>query len=742
MREAACAKSLQALLVTSFLVASMSAASGELRRERVTLSVDARPREDAHSPRLEVWQEEGVLSLRVVEPGRLVVRAGAEIIAAGALGWGEDQRLRVDPLEAYPPTALPRVVNREPGREEVEVHVPAEAGAGELLTLTYEWDWKHAGKPALVRTWRLPPMEHDIPPEWLEDELSEPELEDTPEDEADALDFLSLQEAPFPVQVDPERPELLWVPGHVSREELASRLFGDASAVDSFDFEPLAAPPDAEGGPRVRVRVRHPPALLPELLAAMRGALDAQLEADVAWSRSQLTATSLDKAGAAALVERGLRWSQRSDILDGSGQSYFDRYLQALAPWRDEPPRWHLGDTLAQDWHFLGESSEPLQKAIALRSKAWKTSYSVTDGSPVLSPGDVVGRFYFPDGSSVQVHLQVLLTEERSLERAELRVRNLPRSGPRLIIPGEDGRWRGYSVEFRVAAGAPEPLEHPEGNFYWYYPGTLFIRPGDWRVGMGSGTGELAALRREILDAALAAATPDAPQPLLGLDHDVLSLLTRDERLGVFDTVLASDEPGGGRRAPARAGGAVHARPGVSRPGARAHLGRGAGEAARRRRARQGAAGTGLHPEGAGLVSPRARLTRRPAHLPPGARGRDDPPAERALRAGVHDAGGAGGVGREAGSAPGRGTRPAGRGGRGLPAHGPVLRAGAAAIPGALPLLGGGGATQPRPAPARVGARGSPWATAAHPPHDGHGAGPARLPAGHTASLGGAGPHQ
>ncbi|HYO52941.1 hypothetical protein [Archangium sp.] len=140
----------------------MSAAGEGLRRERVTLSAEARPPAEALSPRLEDWQE-GVLSLRVVDPGRLVVKAGAEVIAAGALGWGEDQRLRVDPLEAYPPEALPRVVNREPGREEVEVHVPAEAGAGELLTLTYEWDWKHAGKPALVRTWRLPPMEQDLP---------------------------------------------------------------------------------------------------------------------------------------------------------------------------------------------------------------------------------------------------------------------------------------------------------------------------------------------------------------------------------------------------------------------------------------------------------------------------------------------------------------------------------------------------------------------------------------------------
>ncbi|MFE8605652.1 hypothetical protein [Archangium violaceum] len=447
-------------------------------------------------------------------------------------------RLRVDPIKGHPPTPLPRVVSREPDREEVEVDVPEGIGAGAMLTLTYEWSWDYRDAPALVRTWRLPAME-DIPQVWLEDEQVEMEQESMQEDEVDsALTFLSPQRAPLSVQVDPERPELLWVPAYASREELASRLFGDASAVGAFDFEPRPAPPNAEGGPRQCVRVRHPPALQPELLAQVRDALDERLKTDDTWSRAWLSAESLGRPGAEVLMERGLRWSQRSEIPDGSGQSYFDSCLQTLAPWRDAKPRRLLGDTLAQDWHFLGEASEPLQKAIALRSRRWKTSYTVTDGSPVFSPGDVVGRFYFPDGSSVQVQVQALLLNERSQERAEIRLRNLPRSGPRIIIAGDDGRWRGYSVDFRLAAGAPEPLEHPAGDFYWYYPGTLFIGPNDWRLGIEGGTGELAALRRTLLASALATATPDAPEPLLGLDYDVLSLLTRDERLGVFDTVL------------------------------------------------------------------------------------------------------------------------------------------------------------------------------------------------------------
>ncbi|HEX5752097.1 MAG TPA: hypothetical protein VFZ09_38130, partial [Archangium sp.] len=468
-----------------------------------------------------------MLSLQVMDPGFLVVEAGDEVLAAGELLWGEGSRLRVEPRRGYPPAPLPRVVSREPGREEVEVDVPEGMGAGAMLTLTYEWGWDYRDTPALELTWRLPPVE-DIPPEWLEDEWVEGEREDTPEDGEDsALTFLPAQETSFPVQVDPEWPELLWVAGYASREDIASRLFGEAAAAGAFDLEPRAPPSSALEGFPVCVRVRHPPALVPGLLAAMRGALEARLEADAAWSRAQLSAASLDRAAAAALVERGLRWAQRSDIPDEAGQSYFDRYLQALGPWRDA------------DWPSLGEAAEPLRKAVALRSTRFQTSYLVMDGSPVLAPGSVVGRFYSSDGSSVQVRTQLLLTEETSLERAELRVRNAPRGTPRVILPGKDGRWRGYSAEFNTTPGAPQPLESPEGYASWYYPGTLLIRPGDWRPGLGAGTGGLAALRRELLQTALATSTPQQPQPLLALDHDVLSLLTPDERLGVFDTLLS-----------------------------------------------------------------------------------------------------------------------------------------------------------------------------------------------------------
>ncbi|HLM45094.1 MAG TPA: hypothetical protein VK458_14565, partial [Myxococcaceae bacterium] len=159
MRKAHGGRSLQALVVASCLLASLSAAGGELRLERVTLSVEQRPRGDG--ARVEAGPgplppEGVVLPLRVVDPGRLVVTVGEQRLTDCHLGFGESGALLLDSLEADAP--LPRVVNREPGKEEVEVHLPVSGVAGQRLVLTYEWGWKHEGKPPLVRTWHLPAL--------------------------------------------------------------------------------------------------------------------------------------------------------------------------------------------------------------------------------------------------------------------------------------------------------------------------------------------------------------------------------------------------------------------------------------------------------------------------------------------------------------------------------------------------------------------------------------------------------
>jgi hypothetical protein len=162
MRGTCRVRGLQALVVASGVWAGLGVAGGEQTLERVTLSVkEAREERRAEVVRPGVpW----VLPLRVVDPGKLVVKAGEQLLAECFLGWGEDERLRVGPVTAGSPVPLPRVVSRERGQEEVEVSIPAALEGEALLTLTYEWEWKHQGKPALVRTWpgvsrRPPPLQ-------------------------------------------------------------------------------------------------------------------------------------------------------------------------------------------------------------------------------------------------------------------------------------------------------------------------------------------------------------------------------------------------------------------------------------------------------------------------------------------------------------------------------------------------------------------------------------------------------
>ena len=329
------------------------------------------------------------------------------------------------------------------------------------------------------------------------------------------------------------QPELLWVPAHASWEEIAARLFEEPPEVGAFDVEPSAVPLAAGGLPRVAVRVRNPGRLRSEVLEAMRGALEAQWKVDVGWTLERLRGESFGREDKQALAELGLRWSQRSGILDVGGESYFDRYLAPLA-------------MASTDWSFLGEESEKLWKAVALRSKRWKTRYTVTDASPRLAPGDVIGRCYFTSGgastrTSVHVHVVKPLHAESSMERAEMKARNVPWSGTRAVIPGPDGRFYGYGVSL-TNLGEDNPLEGPASRCYWYYPGTVFIREGEWRPGLlaSSGSPYLTKLRQSILSEALAAATAAQPEPLLGLDYDVLALFTSEQRARVLNTLLAS----------------------------------------------------------------------------------------------------------------------------------------------------------------------------------------------------------
>lgn len=381
--------------------------------------------------------------------------------------------------------------------------------------------------------------------------VQEAEESETPQpEEEEEIPGLPAQ-GPVNVVADQTHPGLFLAPQDATREEIASALFGDATATTDFDFE-AGVPPSAIGDvPQRALRVRDPKKLKAELLDALRSQIEKELKTDVEWTIAKLKQATIGDADEWALTEMALRWSQRSEILDANGENYFDRYLDALAARNLVQPHWYtltLTSTThsALDWLLIEteEKVEQIQKAIALRSQRWKTSrggeaYTVTDSSPELAPGDIVGRFYWSTGSSIRIMVAQKLVEETSFERAEIRTRNSTVwIGPRIIVPGKDGRFRGYGVLFDTILGNVHPLDDPAGHYYWYNPGTVFIRPLDYRLGVGAGTGELKDLRQSILNDTLSQSTTQKPWPMLGLDYDVLDLLTMEQRVDVFDKVI------------------------------------------------------------------------------------------------------------------------------------------------------------------------------------------------------------
>jgi hypothetical protein len=486
----------------------------------------------------------GVLRLRLVESGRLEVRVGRQVVVDCYVMWGEAGRMMFEDL-AWRPRLLPRVVSGEPGSEEVEVVLPEEVESGEEeIVVRYEWGWKHRETPPLERRWRLVMGEEQGRQQaWArafeeefplgEEAQAEAEVEAEPEQGREQPEWPGGAEEALRPRVETSQPEVLRVWAQASRAEIAEQLFGEPGAVNAFDYEACKAPEESEGLMYACVRVRQVEALRPPLRAEVRQALEVLLEEEKAWLLTWLPA----EWEVLALAERSLTWAQRSEVRDEQGRSYFDRYLALIADKRLER------EEGVWEWDFLAGATEQLKKAVALRAEQWKTGYQVTDGVPRLRPGDVVGRCYANLGvpakrTSLAVRVLKLLVEEGSAVRAELWLRNGPWRGWRVLVPGEDGLWRGYAVDLANLT-EQDPLEQTGTRLYGYYKGTLFIRPGEWRPGVEGRGDEEEGLRQVLLDKALAAATAEEPEALLGLDHEVLGLLTAEQRQELLERVLS-----------------------------------------------------------------------------------------------------------------------------------------------------------------------------------------------------------
>lgn len=344
-------------------------------------------------------------------------------------------------------------------------------------------------------------------------------------------------------RVDDREPELVLVPVDATRAEIAARILGDESLAEELDLVPTTTARESEQGVRARVWSH----LVPEVRERLTAALDRQLGEDVAWTIERLKESGLDDEEKWAVTERTLRWSQRSEIQTANGDTYFDAFLDRLAAVRLEQPHWYTltltsSSRTGLEWlvRETGDRAEQIHKMIALRSHRYVTTYEVTDSRPGLSPGDVAGRFYWGSGSGAGGGLQLTvartLVVESSLERAETAVRSSPYQGIRIVVPGTDGQFHGYAIvspTLDLMIRAPE--EGAEGQYYWYHPGTVMVRAGEFRADFHAGDGPRREQRREILVTAMSGGEASA---VLGLDFDVLSSASIEERVRLTQRAL------------------------------------------------------------------------------------------------------------------------------------------------------------------------------------------------------------
>ncbi len=343
-----------------------------------------------------------------------------------------------------------------------------------------------------------------------------------------------------------DEPGLFFVPGTLDRRAIAIGLFNDETLFRDFDFVGVPGGMDTERA----LRVRYPQTLLPEIHIALISAMDSAVITDANWVVSAVTPYWISDSAEWAMVERIIRWSQFSYLRDASGTNYFDVFLRRLQDVELRETHLITSDTVRTtlNWvlHEVGWKYEQVVKAIALRSEAFTSNYRVTDRGPELQVGDVIGRFYWGSGSGTQLRVMGTLVNESTLERAEIATRSHSHPMMKVVVPGTDGNYYGYIVATPLLDPlVPDPLSDQGGHFYWYYPGTIFIRPGTYETEFDDSE-EPNAYRRTLLSQLMTVARSDPqtarPQPgtLLGLDYGMLAQATMTERAEIFDLVLAS----------------------------------------------------------------------------------------------------------------------------------------------------------------------------------------------------------
>ena len=317
------------------------------------------------------------------------------------------------------------------------------------------------------------------------------------------------------------------------------------------------------------VRARNPGLLVSEALDAIRAALEAALPTDTDAVISVLKERLIGEADEQKLLRYVVTWSRRANIKDASGTHYFDRFLKALQG-RTLVQSGVFSDTTKNALEWLQVETEDkarhVNELIAARSSLGAPAgttlhgpetFAATDKATGMRGWHTVGRYIVqfpagpmalttPDPQVRDIVAREEITVETTLERAEVATRNSPQRGPRVVVPGGDGKFYGFTVymmePFFAEDYQPPTSDKPGPALvdYWFiFPGTLFIKGGEYRAEFSTlGGEEQRQQRSDILGKALEKTTSEDPTPALGLDFDALAVASIDQRIALLKKIV------------------------------------------------------------------------------------------------------------------------------------------------------------------------------------------------------------
>jgi hypothetical protein len=345
-------------------------------------------------------------------------------------------------------------------------------------------------------------------------------------------------------------PATFWVPTGTARAEIARYLYGDERHVGGFEMISDS-----------HVRMLKFDGALDATTKPMRAALDAELARDVENLVSKVSERRIDSDDERYMINIMTWWANRGDLTDATGRGYFDVLIDRLD--HRELTEWGLlSDTTrnATDWIMIEveEKQDVLIQLIARRSSRGPARHPrggdripeydrVTGQIPIKAWKTVVGQYAFKQpaprmalystvyGYGVINVTEQLPIDESTATRAEIALRNSAHRGPRVMIPGGDGHFYGYAIAFPFFETDYRPGDITLLSYWWQYPGTVFVPGGEYRPEFGAGGTDERAQRADILARALANPFNEA---IRGLDFDVLSLATLDQRYTMIERAL------------------------------------------------------------------------------------------------------------------------------------------------------------------------------------------------------------